>query len=158
ASDDRWDCSSEYREVEKDHGRIETRRCLVSDVMNTWRAAALWPGMRSIAMVEATREIGETVSVERRYYVSSLPADATRIAHAVRSHWRIENSMQWVLDVAFGEDQCRVWVEHGAQNFAILRRITMNLLRKDTQTKAGLKIRRLKAATSDNYRAQLLGW
>ncbi|MCA8059281.1 ISAs1 family transposase, partial [Burkholderia cepacia] len=158
ASDDRWDCSSEYREVEKDHGRIETRRCLVSDVMNTWRAAALWPGMRSIAMVEATREIGETVSVERRYYVSSLPADATRIAHAVRSHWRIENSMHWVLDVAFGEDQCRVRVEHAAQNFAILRRITMNLLRKDTQTKAGLKIRRLKAATSDNYRAQLLGW
>ena len=158
ASDDRWDCSSEYREVEKDHGRIETRRCLVSDVMNTWRAAALWPGMHSIAMVEATREIGETVSVERRYYVSSLPADATRIAHAVRSHWRIENSLHWVLDVAFGEDQCRVRVEHAAQNFAILRRITMNLLRKDTQTKAGLKIRRLKAATSDNYRAQLLGW
>ncbi len=144
--EDRWDCSSEYREVEKDHGRIETRRCLVSDVMNTWRAAALWPGMRSI------------VTVERRYYVSSLPPDATRIAHAVRSRWRIENSMHWVLDVAFGEDQCRVRVEHAAQNFAILRRITMNLLRKDTQTKAGLKIRRLKAATSDNYRAQLLGW
>ncbi|MGU7844135.1 ISAs1 family transposase, partial [Burkholderia sp. AW33-5] len=78
--EDRWDCSSEYREVEKDHGRIETRRCLVSDVMNTWRAAALWPGMRSIVMVEATREIGNTVTVERRYYASSLPPDATRIA------------------------------------------------------------------------------
>ncbi|WP_254608236.1 ISAs1 family transposase [Burkholderia lata] len=90
--------------------------------------------------------------------MSSLPPDATRIAHSVRSHWRIENSMHWVLDVAFGEDQCRVRLEHAAQNFAILRRITMNLLRKDTQTKAGLKIRWLKAATSDNYRAQLLGW
>ncbi|WP_063534050.1 ISAs1 family transposase [Burkholderia sp. MSMB1589WGS] len=155
---ERWDGSNEHRAVEKDHGRIKTRRCLVSNVMSTWRAVALWPGMRSIAMVEATREIGGTVSVERRYYVTSLPPDAVRVAHAVRSHWGIENSMHWALDVAFGEDQCRVRVENAAQNFAILRRITMNLLRKDTQTKAGLKIRQLKAATSDNYRAQLLGW
>ncbi|WP_157379903.1 ISAs1 family transposase, partial [Burkholderia ubonensis] len=143
---------------EKDHGRIETRRCVVSDLLSKWRPVALWPGMRSIAMVESTREIGDTVSVERRYYVSSLSPDAVRIAHAVRSHWRIENSMHWVLDVAFGEDHCRVRVENAAQNFAILRRITMNMLRRDTSTKAGIKIRRLKAATSDRYRAELLGW
>ncbi|MGC3030621.1 ISAs1 family transposase, partial [Burkholderia sp. DN3021] len=68
-------------------------RCVVSDLLSKWRPVALWPGMRSIAMVESTREIGDTVSVERRYYVSSLPPDAARIAHAVRSHWRIENSM-----------------------------------------------------------------
>ncbi|OJA85846.1 ISAs1 family transposase [Burkholderia ubonensis] len=157
-ADDRAICANEFREVEKDHGRIETRRCVVSDLLSKWRPVALWPGMRSIAMVESTREIGDTVSVERRYYVSSLPPDAARIAHAVRSHWRIENSMHWVLDVAFGEDQCRVWVDNAAQNFAILRRITMNLLRRDTSTKAGIKIRRLKAATSDRYRDQLLGW
>ncbi|WP_063899236.1 hypothetical protein [Burkholderia stagnalis] len=66
--------------------------------------------------------------------------------------------MHWVPDMAFSEDQCRLRVEHAAQNFAILRRITMDPLRKDTQTKAGLKIRRLKAATSNNYRAQLPGW
>ncbi len=64
----------------------------------------------------------------------------------------------WVLDVAFGEDQCRVRVDNAAQNFAILRRITMNLLRRDTSTKAGIKIRRLKAATSDPYRTEPLGW
>ncbi|KVR01779.1 transposase [Burkholderia ubonensis] len=66
--------------------------------------------------------------------------------------------MHWMLDVAFGENQCRVRIDNAAQNFAILRRITMNLLRRDTSTKVGIKIRRLKAATSDRYRAQLLGW
>jgi len=66
--------------------------------------------------------------------------------------------MHWMLDVAFGEDQCRVRGENAAQNFAILRRITMNMLLRDTSTKAGIKIRRMKAATSDHYRAELIGW
>ncbi|MDR6504183.1 putative transposase YbfD/YdcC [Burkholderia ambifaria] len=127
-------------------------------MLSKWRPVALWPSMQSIAMVESTCEIGDTVSVERRYYVSNLPPDAARFAHAVRSHRRIENSMYWVLDVAFGEDPCRVRVDNAAQNFALLRRITMNLLRRDTSTKAGIKIRRLKAATSDRYRAQPLDW
>jgi predicted transposase YbfD/YdcC len=149
---------TEHREVEKDHGRIETRRCIASDILTRWQQPALWPGMRSIVMVEATREIGDKVTTEHRYYVSSLPPDAAHIAHAVRSHWRIENSMHWVLDVAFGEDQCRVRVDNAAQNFAILRRIVMNLLRQDRQAKVGLKIRRLKACMNDRYLAQLLGW
>ncbi|WP_244137093.1 ISAs1 family transposase, partial [Burkholderia pyrrocinia] len=117
-----YDYMSEYREVEKDHGRIETRWCIATDILTRWQQSGLWPGMRSIAMVEAAREIGDKVSVERRYYVSSLPPDAARLAHAVRSHWRIENSMHWVMDMAFGEDQCRVRVNNAAQNFAILRR------------------------------------
>ncbi|MBB6591544.1 ISAs1 family transposase, partial [Ralstonia solanacearum] len=119
---------------------------------------SLWPGMRSIAMIEATRDIGGAVTTERRYYVSSLPPDAARIAHAVRSHWRIENAMHWALDMAFGEDQCRVRIDNAAQNFAILRRIVMNLLRRDRSTKVGLRNRRLKACADDGYRAQLLGW
>ncbi|WP_231636413.1 ISAs1 family transposase [Burkholderia sp. MSHR3999] len=155
----RCDCSNEHRAIDsRDCGRIETRSCLVGDVLGVGRPAALWPGMRPIAMVEATREICGTVSVERRYYVASLPPEAAHIAHAVRSHCGIENSMHWALDVAFGEDQCRVRVENAARNFAILRRVTINLLRKDTQTRAGLKIRRLKAAIGDIYRAQFLGW
>jgi hypothetical protein len=66
--------------------------------------------------------------------------------------------MHWVLDMAFGEDQCRVRIDNAAQNFAILRRIAMNLLRRDTKAKIGLKNRRLKACVNDAYRAQLLGW
>jgi predicted transposase YbfD/YdcC len=109
-------------------------------------------------MVEATREIGDTVTTERRYYVSSLPPEAARIAHAVRSHWRIQNSMHWVLDMAFGEDQCRVRVNNAAQNFVILRRIVMNVLKRDAKTKVGLRVRRLKASADDRYRADILGW
>ncbi len=153
-----YDYMSEHRQVEKGHGRIETRWCIASNILTRWQQPGLWPGMRSIAMVETTREIGDKVSVERRYFVSSLPPDAALIAHAVRSHWRIENSMHWTLDMAFGEDQCRVRVNNATQNFAILRRIAMNLLRQDSGTKMGLKNRRLKACADDSYRAQLLGW
>jgi predicted transposase YbfD/YdcC len=153
------DCLSEHREVEKGHGRIEMRRCIVSDVLTRWQHEPdQWPGLRSIVMVESTREIGDTVTTERRYYVSSLPPDAARVAHAIRAHWGIENGMHWTLDMAFSEDQCRVRVNNAAQNFAILRRIVMNLLRQDRTTKAGLKIRRMLACANDQYLAQLLGW
>ncbi|PCE31212.1 hypothetical protein BZL54_16890 [Burkholderia ubonensis subsp. mesacidophila] len=107
-------------------------------------------------MVEATREIGDTKTTERRYYVSSRPPDAARIAQAVRVHWRIENSMHRVLDTAFGEDQCRVRVNNATQNFAIARRICLNLLKADTTMKAGIKNRRLKAGASDGCRAAVL--
>jgi|GEM_PF-2102474 len=83
---------SEYREAEKGHGRIETRRCMAMACPKPL-GASLWPHAQSIAFVEATREIGETISVERRYFVSTLPPDAKRIAYAVRSHWAIENGM-----------------------------------------------------------------
>jgi predicted transposase YbfD/YdcC len=148
---------SEHREIGKDHGRIETRHCVAFE----WKAlgeTSPWPYARSAAIIEATREIGDTVTTERRYYFSSLPADATRIANAVRSHWAIENGMHWCLDVAFGEDQCRVRIDNVAQNFAVLRRISMNLLRQDRTSKVGLKTRRLKACANDNYLARILGW
>lgn len=151
--------ASEFQEVEKDHGRIETRRCFAIEMQNQpfFFTPEIWPGLNSIAMVESTREIGDLVTVERRYYVSSLPPDAKRIANAVRAHWRIENSMHWVLDVVFGEDQCRARVNNAAQNLAILRRITMNLIKRDTTTKTGVKNRRLKAAINEQYLADLLG-
>ncbi|MCX4159747.1 MULTISPECIES: ISAs1 family transposase [Paraburkholderia] len=149
---------TEHRQVEKGHGRIETRQCIASDILTRWQQPALWPGMRSIVMVEATREIGDKVTTERRFHVSSLPPDAAHIAQAVRSHWGIENGMHWSIDMTFGEDQCRVRVDHAAQNFAILRRITMNLLRQDRTAKGGLKIRRMLVCANDKYLAQLLGW
>ncbi|VVE85876.1 hypothetical protein PSP31121_05509 [Pandoraea sputorum] len=84
--------------------------------------------------------------------------DAQRLAHAVRAHWGIENGMHWRLDMAFGEDQCRVRVNNAAQNFAILRRIVMNLLRQDNTYKTGLKNRRILACANHDYVAKLLGW
>lgn len=149
--------NSEYCDVGKGHGRIETRRCFAM----AWHPLTpfepeIWPGLKSIAVVESTCMAGDRVTTQQRYYLSSLVPDAARIAQAVRSHWEIE-SMHWVMDVTFQEDQCRARVEHAAQNFAVLRRIATNLIKRDTSTKAGVRIRRLKAGASDDYRAQLLG-
>ncbi|VVE54730.1 ISAs1 family transposase [Pandoraea sputorum] len=152
------DITSEHSELEKGHGRIETRRCTALSFENPNFGPECSPGMQSIVRIESTREIGDKVSTEGRYFVSSLPADAQRLAHAVRARWGIENGMHWSLDMAFAEDQCRVWVANAAQNFAILRRIVMNLLRQDTTYKTGLKNRHILACTNDDYLAKLLGW
>jgi len=147
----------EHTEIGKDHGRIETRRCVASEDIQWLAQRERWCGVRSVAMIESTRQIGEHSSTERRYYISSLGSDAKRLGEAIRAHWGIENSMHWVLDVAFGEDQCRARVKNAAQNFAILRRIVINLLRADPTTKVGAKTKRLKASADDRYRAHILG-
>jgi predicted transposase YbfD/YdcC len=147
----------EHTEIGKDHGRIETRRCVVSEDIQWLAQRERWCGVRSVAMIESTRQIGEQSSTERRYFISSLRVDAKRLGEAIRAHWGIENSMHWVLDVAFGEDQCRARVKNAAQNFAILRRIVINLLRADPSTKVGAKTKRLKASADDRYRAHILG-
>jgi predicted transposase YbfD/YdcC len=147
----------EHTEIGKEHGRIETRRCVVSEDIQWLAQRDRWSGLRSVAMIESTRQIGEHSSTERRYYISTLGADAKRMGEAIRGHWAIENSMHWVLDVSFGEDQCRARVQNAAQNFAILRRIVINLLRADPSTKVGAKTKRLKACADDRYRAHILG-
>lgn len=106
--------------------------------------------MQSLVMVESTREVIEGNGIvagktERRYYISSLPAKATLLGNTVGAHWGIENSMHWVLDVAFREDECRIRCGNAPQNFAILRRIALNLLKGDTNTRLGIANKRLKA-------------
>ena len=106
-------------DTDKDHGRIETRRCwLVWDV--AWlQARHGWPGLRSIVLLESERTVGDKTTTEQRLYISSLAAaDAPRMAQVIRQHWGIENGLHWCLDVAFNEDRCRVRVRHAAQNFA----------------------------------------
>lgn len=150
-------------QTEKDHGRIETRRCLVIDDV-TWlrEQKQRWSGLRSLIMIESAREImgrnsAGIASVERRYYISSLPAKAALLGKTVRAHWGIENSMHWVLDVAFREDDCRIRIGEAAQNFAILRRIALNLLKNDKTTKLGVANKRLKAGWNVDYLGRLLG-
>ncbi len=96
-------------------------------------------------------------SVERRYYISSLPAKAGPLSRIIQAHWGIENSMHWVLDVALREDDCRIRVGDAAQNFAILRRIGLNLLKKEKMTKFGINAKRLKAGWNINYLGKMLG-
>jgi predicted transposase YbfD/YdcC len=144
--------------VEKDHGRLETRRCYAFDQLDCLARPEQWPDLKSFAVIEAERCINGKTSLERRFYISSLPADAQRLAKAIRAHWSVENSLHWCMDVVFADDQMRARTGHAAHNLAVLKHITLNLIRLDpVKRKGGIKARRLIAATSDLYRAQLLG-
>jgi predicted transposase YbfD/YdcC len=145
-------------EVEKGHGRIDKRtvRALGDREYLDWLdGRARWAGLRSVVMVEATRRTGEERETERRYYISSLPPDAPRLAAAIRRHWGSENCLHWVLDVTFGEDASRMRAGHSARNFALVRKIALNLLRADP-AKGSLATKRFKAALNPDYLTSLL--
>lgn len=139
------------------HGRTELRRCWAFDNVERLYKHEQWEGLKSFAIVERVRTVGDRTTSERRYYISSLPADAEHIARAVRSHWEVENRLHWCLDVQFNEDQSRLRTGFAAHNFAIVRHIVMNLIRLNTTRKGSFKTKRLLAATSDRFRAELLG-
>jgi len=143
--------------IEKDHGRIETRRCVVTDDLSCLEERHDWPGVKTLVMVEAIRAVNGVASTERRYYISSRLADAEHMGTVVRGHWGVENGLHWSLDVAFGEDQARMREGNSAENFSILRRIALNLIRQDKSVKVGIKNRRLLACCDDAYRQKLLG-
>ncbi len=144
--------------VEKDHGRLEVRRCHVFDQLDCLHAPERWPDLKSFAMITSERTIKGKTTVDHHFYISSLAPDAQRMNQAVRQHWRVENSLHWCMDVVFGDDQMRARTDHAAQNFAVLRQFVLNLLRlAPVRRKGGLKVQRLIAATSDTFRAQVLG-
>ena len=143
--------------LEKDHGRIEGRRCWVTQDTDWFTEKAAWAGLRSFIMVEAEREVvGQAATVERRYFISSLGADAQQALRAVRSHWQVENSLHWVLDVAFREDACRTRTAHAPENLATLRHIAVNLLKQERSCKLGIKSKRLKAGWDESYMLKVL--
>ena len=143
----------------KNHGRIEHRDCWAVDdpkALQYIEEAPKWAGLCSVAMVRAERRIGETVTVDTRYYISSLPADAQRILRATRTHWGIENSVHWILDMAFREDESRIRKDHGPENFALLRQIALNLLKQEHTIKHGVKAKRLTAGWDEAYLLKVL--
>ncbi len=143
--------------LEKDHGRIEARRCWVTEDTDWFTEHAEWAGLRSFIMVEAEREvIGQAPTVERRYFISSMGADAKQSLRAVRGHWQVENSLHWVLDVAFREDACRTRTGHAPENLATLRHIAVNLLKQERSCKLGVKSKRLKAGWDESYMLKVL--
>ena len=146
--------------VEKDHGRIETRRAVLVFQID-WLPDAIrkeWPTLGAVGMIETTQEKGTTVSTDRRYFIMSR--GVTKVgdfSRAVRAHWGIE-SMHWVLDVTFREDACRVRKDQAARNLSLLRKITFAMLRLDTAyPKSSLRQRRARASRKPLYRADLLG-
>lgn len=147
------------RTVNKDHGRIETRECWAisgEENLQFLREHQQWTGLGSIAMVHSQRQVNGKTTTETRYYISSLANDAKKILQAARSHWGVENSLHWVLDVAMGEDDSRIRKGHAPENMATLRRLALNLLKQERSLKRGIQGKRLKAALSPNYLLKVL--
>lgn len=141
----------EHTTVDGGHGRIETRRYIMTSDIDWLEDKENWSGLRSLGMVESTREINGKSSYEKRYYISSLDVSAQEFGDAVRQHWGIENSVHWVLDIAFREDESRIRKGHGPENFAAIRHIALNLLRQDKSFKGSIKSKRLNAAMDPQY-------
>ena len=154
-----YDYQSE-KHVDKDHGRIEVRHCwtlsdpqLIQALRNTDRFA----GLQTLVRIRAERYLpGQEPALEDRFFISSAPLSAPHALHAVRTHWQIENSLHWVLDIAFREDDSRIRTNNGPQNFAVLRHIALNALKQESSVKLGIKNKRLKAGWDEDYLLKVL--
>ena len=141
------------------HGRIESREHWLMEVpQHLKRATKCWTKLQTIAMVRRTRQVGDKTSEETHYYISSLPlsAGAKRIAKAIRSHWAVENSLHWSLDVAFREDASQVRKDEGPANLACIRRLALTQLKRETSLKVGLKNKRSRAGWDSSYMETVL--
>lgn len=143
--------------VEKDHGRLETRRYYQSADLEWFADLNKWEGLRTVGVVESVREIDGKQTLERRYYLASIALDVALFARAVRSHWGVENKVHWIMDVCFGEDQSRVRSGFAAENLATLRRLALNMLKRETSKKRGIKGKQLNAGWDHSYLLRLLG-
>jgi len=143
--------------VEKDHGRFEIRRYYQSEQLDWFADRPKWEGLRSVGMVESVRQMEGKTTVERRYYLASLPLGVETFARAVRSHWGVENKVHWVMDVCFGEDQSRARAGYAAENLATLRRLALNLLKREKSKKRGIRGKQLNASWDHAYLLRLLG-
>ncbi len=148
-----------YQTVEKNHGRLETRRywtISAPDYLKYLDPEGEWKDLKSVGMVEAERIIKGEVNRETRYYLSSRSGNAKEFGQAVRSHWGIENSLHWVLDVDFREDDSRIRQGYAAENFAVLRRLALNLIKREPTFRKSVKGRRLAASWSGEYLLRVL--
>ena len=156
------DSDTDYRfceTVEKGHGRIEKRRCWAVSApahLDYVNELGEWTNLKSLTMVESDRTENGKTSTQTRYYISSLPNDARKLLSGVRVHWGIENSVHWVLDVAFGEDDSRVRTGNSAENFSVLRRMALNMLKAETTSKGGVAAKRKRAGWDEDYLLRVL--
>ena len=147
------------KSLNKGHGRIETRECRVTDReehLALLRKRQQWKGLKSVVRIVSQRQIGETLEVQTRYFISSLPAEAKTILETKRSHWKIENQLHWVLDIAFREDESRVRKDHAPENLAVLRHLALNLLKNEKTAKGGIRAKRLQAGWNNDYLLAIL--
>jgi predicted transposase YbfD/YdcC len=145
--------------ISKGHGRIEIRQCwCISDpeYLLTIRERKRFPGLKTLVMIENERRIGEKVELQTQFYITSLESNAKKILQAKRSHWEIENSVHWVLDIAFNEDHNRVHKDNGPENLAIIRKMALNLLKQEKTLKIGIKGKRLRCGWDKDYLLKVL--
>ena len=145
--------------IEKGHGRIETRICTtIADpaLLAPLRRSEEWVKLASLIEIRAQRQVDGETTTKVRYYLSSLDGNAKTALGVTRTHWSIENSMNWVLDVAFREDDSRVRTDYGPENLGILRRIALNLLKQETTLKVGVKAKRKAAGWDEAYLRRVL--
>lgn len=142
--------------LEKEHGRLETRCYKILPVMYIQHLRLKWAGMKSVIEVTRRREIGEQRQEETHYYISSLAHTDKQLSKAIRGHWSIENNLHWSLDVSFKEDHCRARIGHAAENFSIMRRLVLNLLKAETSMKVGILAKRKMAGWDNNCLLKLL--
>ena len=151
--------TSYAKTVNKAHGRIEIRECWTlpaSFYQPSVRNLDEWANVSTLVMIRRERQLPDKTEVHIGYYISSLDASAKRFLQAIRKHWGIENSVHWVLDVAFNEDQSRLHKDNGPHNMAIIHHIALNLLRNEKTAKGGIKARRLQAGWDDDYLFKVL--
>lgn len=139
-----------HETLEKSHGRIETRIYTVIDDIGWLKKRHDWPGLKSIIMVQSIREFDGRIERETRFYISSLKASAERLAGAIRSHWAVENSLHWVMDMVFRDDECRIRKENAPANFAVIKHIANNLLRASPGSES-MRLKRRMAAWDDDF-------
>jgi predicted transposase YbfD/YdcC len=146
---------SRHETVDGDHGRIETRTyTMIHDV--AWlKERHNWPGLQGVVVVDSTREIGEKTERETRFYITSLVWLASQLGPVIRSHWAVENSLHWVMDMIFRDDQCRIRTAHAPANFTTLKHMAHNLIRK-APGKDSMRLRRKTAAWDDDFLASLI--
>jgi len=148
---------SQYETEHIAHGRKERRRCIVSEDVSWLTQYEKWAGLRTIACVSYCRDVYSDAAFEQRYYLSSRAMSAATLMEAVQQHWEIENRVHWVLDVSFSEDASRIRRNDGAENFSVIRRLALNVIRHDETSKTkSIKGRRRQAGWSNDYLAQLL--
>jgi len=148
---------STYKTEEIGHDRHEIRHYLMlSDIQARLDPDSIWSKFNSVSMVDSVRSLDGKTTVETRYFISSFEDNAEQFANSVRSHWGIENSLHWILDVALREDDSRIRKDNAPENFAVLQHIAVNLLSKEKRIKRGIKNKQFLAAMDNNYLTRVL--
>lgn len=145
-----------HQTITEQHGRREIRDYWSTGELASLRTKERWKGLQSVTMVRSERQTSKGSATETRYFISSLPNDAQRLAQAIRAHWTIENQLHWVLDVVFHEDDSRVRIGDAAHNLAVIRHMSLNMLRQETSYKKSVRQKRLRASWDDMYMLKVL--